>query len=143
MTTVTKSAASSPATQPRRTNVRIGGKPDAGDADGGGPHGALELSGVMNMKNIHKFVIDLNKRAAAKQQGLSIDSVPGSYEPGDAHSNTGGIIAFAGLPNQELEKSISESPFMGEPQTYDFAFRVQGLEFHWAFVSAFTLLFIA
>ena len=96
--------------QANRSTVKIGRKQQGGDGNTpGGP-------GYLDMKNIHKFVLDLNKRAAAKQQGLlSPDLGSSNQGMGEQEKGFNGILAFAGIPFQELDTSVSESPSMCEP----------------------------
>ncbi|KAL8435459.1 hypothetical protein Efla_004183 [Eimeria flavescens] len=78
-----------------------------GDGWGGAPPGGC----VMDLKNIHKFVIELNKKAAAKQEGRPVEPLtPPGFSPSD--ESPYGILAFAGLPPYDPESSVAESPAM-------------------------------
>ncbi|KAL8434470.1 hypothetical protein ACSSS7_003116 [Eimeria intestinalis] len=91
---------------PAKSTVTVGGRKALGGSSGGG--GAA----CMDMKNIHKFVIDLNKRAAAKQQGQPLPPLnPHAMDNRD--DKTKGILAFNGLPPYDSASSVAESPSMG------------------------------
>ncbi|KAL8443173.1 hypothetical protein Emed_006957 [Eimeria media] len=88
-----------------KSTVKVGARKTSAGSGGGGP-------ACMDLKNIHKFVIDLNKRAAAKQQGQPLMPLnPHAFDNKD--KNTKGILAFAGLPPHDTESSVAESPAMG------------------------------
>ncbi|KAL8275646.1 hypothetical protein Esti_000421 [Eimeria stiedai] len=90
---------------PVKSTVKVGGRnPSSGGSAGGSP-------ACMDLKNIHKFVIDLNKRAAAKQQGLPLPP-PNVHAFEHKDKNTAGILAFARLPPHDTESSVAESPAM-------------------------------
>ncbi|XP_026193321.1 14-3-3 protein homolog [Cyclospora cayetanensis] len=92
----------------QKSTVRIGGKVNPGEASAAAAAGP----GSLNMKYIHKFVIDMNKRAAAKQQGAPVESwapPEGTFGP---EAMTKSILVFSGIPHQELDNVISESSAM-------------------------------
>ena len=102
-------AAAAGGAQRRRSRVKIGTRVDGG---------AFHSDRCADLKNIHKFVLQLNKRAAIKQQGINLtDENSGVCTPEDDPIQCGGIIAFNRIPihlkNNNEKLTVVESPVSG------------------------------